>query len=105
MLVVGSDPTFLIAFAGVLLVVLLPYNTLRKKGGGRAAGRHKGVLLTEIRDLRTRKRTGTRRGGTAAVGHHRQPAGLARNHRIIIAPTLDPDSSLQARQLPDDLCR
>lgn len=93
---------FLIAFA-VYFLVVLPYNTLRKKGEVEQPGDTQVVLLTEIRDLLAQT-NGDSPGGTAAVGHHRQPTGLARAQNRN-SPTLDPDSDLQARQLPDDLCR
>lgn len=93
---------FLIAFA-VYFLVVLPYNTLRKKGRSSSRATPKSCCSPKSA-ICSRKRTGTRRRGTAAVGHHRQPTGLARAQNRN-SPTLDPDSDLQARQLPDDLCR
>lgn len=78
---------FLIAFA-VYFLVVLPYNTLRKKGRSSSRATPKSCCSPKSA-ICSRKRTGTRRGGTAAVGHHRQPTGLARAQNRN-SPTLDP---------------
>ncbi len=63
-------------------LVVLPYNTLRKKGEVEQPGDTWVVLLTEIRDLLAQT-NGDSLG--RAVGHYRQPT-QNRN-----SPTLDPD--------------
>lgn len=74
---------FLIAFA-VYFLVVLPYNTLRKKGEVEQPGDTQVVLLTEIRDLLAQTN-----GGLA--GEARRPwdtianRRASREHRIAIA--------------------
>lgn len=95
---------FLIAFAVYFLVVpCCPTTHYARRGRSSSRATPKSCCSPKSA-ICSRKRTGTRRGGTAAVGHHRQPTGLARAQNRN-SPTLDPDSDLQARQLPDDLCR
>lgn len=73
---------FLIAFA-VYFLVVLPYNTLRKKGEVEQPGDTQVVLLTEIRDLlaQTNGDSPGRHGGRGTPS----PTDGPREHRIAIA--------------------
>ncbi len=74
---------FLIAFA-VYFLVVLPYNTLRKKGGGRAAGRHPSrAAHRNPRSARANERglAGEARRPWDTIANRR----ASREHRIAIA--------------------